>query len=84
MRITRIHLDGPTGAHAEMTREGKEPFIKVILMTSGGTRHHSVQRDDRGGIWSMAEILYEALEGRPGRDSQVHEYDKVLRQLSDL
>ena len=84
MRITRINLDGPTGEYAELTREGKEKFIKVVLMTSSGPRHHSVQSDDRGDIWSMAEILHEALEGHTGRRSQIHEYDKVLRQLSDL
>ncbi|HMN39480.1 MAG TPA: hypothetical protein PKE29_01450 [Phycisphaerales bacterium] len=83
MRITHITIDGPTGACAQMKRESKR-FIAVTLMTPTGHHHHKVQADDAGDIWSMAEILHEALEGAPGRRGQIQVYDAAIRQLSDL
>lgn len=82
MHITRIDIAGPTGACADMKRAGR--FIAVTLMTPSGHRHHQVHADDAADIWSMAEILHEALEGTPGRRSEIRAYDAALRQLSDL
>jgi len=95
MRITTIELagtsktklrDGTPGlprAFARISRKSGDEYITVELVTTSGERVHHVQADSEEDVWSMAECLQFQLDGCKGTNSTIHDYYRVLRQLSD-
>ena len=95
MRIASIELagkskttlsDGTPGlprAFARISRKPGDDNITVELVIPGGERVHHVQADSEEDIWSMAECLQFQLDGCKGTNSTIHDYYRVLRQLSD-
>jgi len=95
MRITSIELagkskttlsDGTPGlpsAFARISRKGGDEYITVELLVPGGERTHQVQADCEEDIWSMAECLQFQMDGFKGTNSEIDDYCRLLRQLSD-
>lgn len=97
MRVTSIELTGTPvrasekkngepglpRAFAKMSRKLDDEYITVELVTPGSDHIHHVQADDRDDLWSMAEILQEALDGCKGTNGDINEYFRSIRMLGD-
>ena len=84
MRITQIQIAGTNDARATATRAPGSMYIEVQIAAPHGTRKHTVQADDRDDLWSMAECIQQALEGRRGCAGDITSYFLPLELMSDL
>lgn len=84
MKITELHMAATTANHAIARRAPGASSITVELITPGRTTTHDVTPDDKDDIWSMAEILHEALEGVRGTNGDIFPFYAALESMSDL
>ncbi len=97
MRIRSIELageskmtlsDGTPGlprAFARVSRKGGDDHITVEILAHDREkcRTHHVQANCEEDLWSMAECLQFQLDGFKGTNSDIDDYCRLLRQLSD-
>ena len=96
MRITKIEIAGGSRkrsrkgraaappALAEISREPNSEYIEVTIISSTAPRRkHLVHAADIDDQWSMAERLQEALDGRRGTNSMIHDVYRIIQMLAD-
>ena len=91
MKIYKLELAGPIkpeqcipDVFATIHRPLGDDYVNVtIRWADGQEKNHSVQADDPGDIWSMADCLQEVLDGYKGTGSEKHDYFRVLQDFAD-
>lgn len=84
MRITELHLEGPSQHFAVVRRKRDSAYLDVEIITPGGTIKHAVAADDREDLWSMAQCLQATLDGQRGAGGDVRAYFAPLELMSDI
>ena len=91
MRIASIELDGRIEpghrlprALARISRKRGSAHIEVALLRPNHPQiTHQVLAHDDEGLWSMADCLFETLEGHHGTNSDIHDLYRELQRFAD-
>ncbi len=91
MKIYKLELAGQIkpgqcipDVFATIHRPLGDDYVNVTLRWADGhEKNHSVQADDAGDLWSMAECLQEILDSHKGTNSMIHDYYRVLQNFAD-
>ena len=91
MKITRIDIEGDSGATGTIQRKSGDNIIEVIISTprTGRFGVHSRVRTLTANAhyeneqFAVATVVQEAIDGCRGTNSMIHDYYRLIQQLGD-
>jgi hypothetical protein len=91
MKISKIELESHTRIGQQLPEVlatihrpvGDTCIIVDIFRIDGTEERHSIQANNRGELWSMAQRLQETLDGHKGTGSMIGDYLRILEHFTD-